>query len=146
MPKNEGEPRQASSSADARGNANVVAAPASGASAQPYDGGYAGRICFAATADLPKRCFNDEGTISAGKISSQWTGREQKISMDVEGSVTSSGDVKVRIRQHNDAEDTRLGSFDLTGTIHDGIIDATGSSKRGRDATLNWHKTSAASR
>jgi len=140
------EPRQAAAEVASQENAKAAIAAAPAVTAQPYDGNYAGRICFAATADLSKRCFNDEGTISAGKISSQWTGREQKISMDVEGSVSSSGDVKVRIRQHNDAEDTRLGSFDLTGTIHDGIIDATGSSKRGRDATLNWHKTSAASR
>jgi len=38
-----------------------------------------------------------------------------------------------------------VSAIDLTGTLHDGQIDASGRFRRGRKATLNWHKNTRAS-
>jgi len=43
------------------------------------------------------------------------------------------------------ADGSRVATIDLTGTVHDGLITARGSFLKGRAATLDWHKNSAAS-
>ncbi len=112
-----------------------------------HDGVYAGQICYGQTPKEPQRCYQAKGTISGSKIVSQWTmGREKKVNLILDGHVAKSGDVTIEIEMHSAADGTRVASIDLTGTLRGGLINASGTFKKGRPATLSWHKVSDASR
>jgi hypothetical protein len=72
-------------------------------------------------------------------------GRETKARMLLTGDVARSGDVKIEIKMDREADGSRLATIDLTGTLHGGLINASGSFRKGRSATLNWHKNSGVS-
>jgi class 3 adenylate cyclase len=109
-----------------------------------YDGLYSGQICYGETRDEPERCYHAEGAIRNRKITSQWTtGREKKVNMLLAGEVYGSGDVKIEIEMYSNGYAARLGTIDLTGTLQGGLITASGSFRKGRAATLNWHKNTA---
>jgi class 3 adenylate cyclase len=115
-------------------------------SADRYDGVYSGPICYGKTQEFPERCYQVAGTIKGSKIASQWTmGREKKANMVLAGAVTRSGDVTIQIEEFSQADGSRTARIDLAGTLHDGLISASGSFRRGRPATLKWSKTSAGS-
>jgi class 3 adenylate cyclase len=108
----------------------------------PFDGVYSGAICYGKTPELPKRCFDAKGIIAGNKISSRWImGHEEKSAMILTGEVGPSGDVDIDIEMHDKTYDgVRTGTITLTGTLRDGNILATGSFRRGRPASLDWHK------
>jgi class 3 adenylate cyclase len=109
-----------------------------------FDGAYSGPICFGQTRKLPERCFQAKGTIRGGKISGRWMmGREEKSAVSLTGDVAKSGDFKIEIVMRSEEEDERLATIDLTGTLRGGLMNATGSFKRGRPATLSWHKNAS---
>jgi hypothetical protein len=122
------------------------ASPApSAAGAGPYDGTYSGQVCYGKTRNEPERCHREEGTISGTKISGQWAvATEAGITMFLDGDVASSGDVKIEMHSQK-ANGTPVASIDLTGTLYDGTISASGQFRRGRAATLNWQKQSGPS-
>ena len=61
--------------------------------------------------------------------------------MILTGDVARSGDVKIGM--HSETPDgTVVVVIDLTGTLHDGLITASGTFRKGRTATLNWQKIS----
>jgi class 3 adenylate cyclase len=131
-------PRQIS-----RGPAQQSAAHAtatSAVSAGPYDGVYAGQICYGETSNEPVRCFHAEGTIHSQRITGKWVvAPKTGITMILAGDVGTSGDVKIGM--HSEKPDgTLLAVIDLTGTIHDGAIKANGSFRKGRSVTLNWRR------
>ena len=108
-----------------------------------HDGLYSGQICYGKTPKEPERCYQAKGTISGSKIVSQWTmGKEKKVNMFLDGHVAKSGDVTIEIEMRSPSDGSRLASMDLTGTLRGGLIDASGTFKKGRPATLNWHKIS----
>jgi class 3 adenylate cyclase len=120
-----------------------AAAATSAVAAGPYDGVYSGQICYGKTLDLPARCFRAEGTIRGHKISGQWAGADPGSTMFLRGDVATSGDVKIEM--HSEKPDGTIPIvIDLTGTLHDGLIKASGTFRRGRTATLNWQKNSRA--
>jgi serine/threonine protein kinase len=128
----------------AQRSAGAAAAP-SAVSAGQNDGAYSGRVCYGKTPNEPERCHREEGTIRSGKITSQWVvAREAGVTMFLAGDVAPSGDVKIEMRSQK-ADGTPVATIDLTGTLHDGLLDASGRFLRGRTATLNWHKNSPAS-
>lgn len=109
-----------------------------------FDGAYSGPICFGKTRKLPERCFQAKGAVRGGKISGKWMmGHEEKSAVSLSGDVAKSGDVTIEIVMRSEEEDERLATIDLTGTLRGGLMNATGSFKRGRPATLNWHKNSS---
>jgi class 3 adenylate cyclase len=120
----------------------VAAAATVPASGGAYDGSYSGPICYGATRIEPARCYRAEGIIKGDKITGQWImGHETKMSMALAGDVSASGDVKIEMEMHRDSSDgERLATIDLTGTIRNGQISTSGTFRRGRSATLNWHK------
>jgi hypothetical protein len=71
-------------------------------------------------------------------------GHDTGITMSLAGDVAMSGDVKIEMHSQN-ADGSPVATIDLTGTVHDGLITARGSFLKGRSATLDWHKNSAAS-
>lgn len=139
-------PRQTSPHADTPQSVAAAAATSTGGGSK-YDGTYSGQICYGATRTEPERCFHAEGTVNGSRISSQWTmGREKRVNMLLSGLVDKSGDVKIEIEIRGEADNARTGTIDLTGTFHGGLLNASGHFRRGRAATLNWHKNSSASR
>jgi class 3 adenylate cyclase len=119
-----------------------AAAASSAAVAASFDGTYSGPICFAETPREPSRCFRQNGVISGRKISAQWMmGREKKVAMVLAGNVEDSGRVTIDMEMHSGTYDgERIASIEVIGTITGGIIDAKGSFRNGRGATLLWHK------
>jgi hypothetical protein len=114
--------------------------PAPATASTGLDGTYAGPICYGPANNEPARCFRAQATLSQGKFSGQWQGRGNNATVMLSGQVSASGDVKI----HMHSENTDRGLFaivDMTGTLRDGKIDATGAFRNGRTATLNWHKT-----
>lgn len=126
-------------------NANVAAATPP-VKVGKYDGTYGGQICYGETKTEPHRCYHAEGTITGSKIVSHWTmGREKKVNMFLDGQITKSGDLTIEIETRREADGSKLATIDLTGTLRGGLIDASGAFRKGRAATLNWHKMPAAS-
>jgi class 3 adenylate cyclase len=137
-------PGQPTPHADTQRSAD--AAP-SGVGAGRYDGVYSGQICYGKTPKLEERCYDAAGTIRGNKIASRWTmGHEKKTDMVLAGDVTRAGDVTIEIEELSPADGSRQATIDLAGTLRGGLLNASGSFRRGRPATLNWHKTSGASR
>ena len=71
-------------------------------------------------------------------------GRE-KSRYTLAGHVAKSGTVDIVIESVSQADQSRLASIELAGTLRGGLISASGSFARGRPATLNWHKSSETS-
>jgi hypothetical protein len=137
-------PRQDTPREPAHSTSAVAAVP-SGVSAGKYDGTYSGEVCYGKTRIEPAQCYDAEGTIRGGKISGQWmVGADKKITMYLTGDVASSGDVNM-VMQSQKHDGTVLAQIDLTGTLHDRLLDASGKFRRGRPATLNWRKKSRTS-
>jgi serine/threonine protein kinase len=123
---------------------STAPAPAA-ASATSNDGTYSGPVCYGETQSEPERCYSAEGTVTGDKITGQWViAGDKGITMFMTGDVAASGDVKIEMHSQK-ADGAPVSAIDLTGTLHDGQIDASGRFRRGRKATLNWHKTSRAS-
>jgi len=121
------------------------APPPAAVSAGSYDGTYSGPVCYGKTPNEPERCYSAEGTIRGDKITGQWAiAGDKGITMFMTGDIAASGDVQIEMHSQK-ADGAPVSSIDLTGTVHDGQIDASGRFKRGRKATLNWHKNSRAS-
>ncbi len=116
----------------------------SAAGAAP-DGVYAGPICYGPAAADPPRCFRAQATISRGRIAGQWPGRDPGVTMFMAGEVSASGEAKIRMHAEK-PDGTRIVAVDLAGTLKDGRLDATGSFRNGRTATLNWRKSATGSR
>jgi class 3 adenylate cyclase len=131
-----------SAATNGKGAAAVTAGASAGAGV--YDGDYSGPICYGPTKMEVARCYRAQGTIKGTKITSQWEmGHDTPSVMILTGDVTSSGDVKIEMELHrNTADGERLATIDLTGTVRNGQINTSGAFRKGRTATLNWHKIS----
>ena len=77
--------------------------------------------------------------MSLGTIKDQWTGREEKVVMKVAGEVAASGAVVIELHSEN-PEGARLATVDLVGSLQNGRLEATGTFRNGRSASLNWHR------
>jgi class 3 adenylate cyclase len=127
----------------------VAAAPrhtASRVAARSHDGVYEGQVCYGKTPKEPERCFHSAGTVRGDKITGQWlVAPEAGITMFLNGHVATSGDVTIEMHSEK-ADGSSMATINLTGTLHDRLIDASGSFLRGRPATLNWREKPGAPR
>jgi len=106
-----------------------------------FSGKYSGQICYAETKKEPQRCYHAQGRIQDSIISSEWVmGANKKVRATMAGRVTRSGVVKIQIETYNADDYTRLATITLAGTLHGGLIEASGGFRNGRAATLSWHK------
>jgi class 3 adenylate cyclase len=110
------------------------------AEAAKEDGQYGGEICYGPSSSDPARCFKAQATVEKGKISGQWPGRDPSVTMYLVGDVSPAGDVTIHMRAEK-ADGSRVAAMNLTGTLRDGRLDATGAFLNGRKVTLNWHKS-----
>jgi class 3 adenylate cyclase len=105
------------------------------------DGVYAGPVCYGPGANnVPARCYRAEATVESGKISGKWPGANAEMSMILSGVVAASGAVQIEMHSET-AEGGRRLSADLTGTLQDGRLNATGSFRNGRTVSLDWHRS-----
>jgi class 3 adenylate cyclase len=106
-----------------------------------FNGVYSGQICYAQTKREPLHCYRAQGRIQDAIISGEWLmGAEKKIRATMAGRVNRSGEVKILIETRNADNDSRLATISFDGTLKGGLIEAAGSFKNGRPATLSWHK------
>ncbi|HXL23771.1 MAG TPA: adenylate/guanylate cyclase domain-containing protein [Candidatus Dormibacteraeota bacterium] len=133
--------RQATGSAQAPSAAPTAT---STASEGPFDGVYSGPLCYGKTPNDPARCFRAKATVSGNRITGQWkAGRDSDVTMFLAGDVTPSGGIKMEM--HSEKPDgSRVITIDLTGTVGNRQLDASGKFRNGRSASLNWHKIPAA--
>ena len=87
----------------------------------------------------PARCFRAQATLQQGRLSGQWPGRDPGVTTRLEGDVSASGDVKIRMHAER-ADGSPLAVANLNGTLRDGKLDATGGFPNGRTVSLNWRK------
>jgi adenylate cyclase len=132
------QPRKAIPAASMAPAAPVVS-PA--ASAGPNDGVFEGPVCFEETPKEARRCFHGLGVISGNEIRGKWPmGQDTGVTMYLQGEVTNAGDLKMEL--HSEKSDgSRIITADLTGSIHDRHLDATGKLRMGRPANVHWHKS-----
>ena len=119
--------------------ASVPPPPPPQAASNGMDGAYAGPICYGEGRIDPARCFRGLATVSDGKISGQWPTRDTGITMYVTGTVTPNGEATIEMHTRNPAG-IALSTINLSGTVHDGQLDASGAFLNGRSATINWHR------
>ncbi|MGB8485841.1 MAG: hypothetical protein WCD67_06185, partial [Xanthobacteraceae bacterium] len=104
------------------------------------DGMYAGPVCWGdGPQGDPARCFRAQAAVSQGKIAGQWPGRDPGVTMYLWGDVSPAGDVTIRMQTRR-ADGYPMATVNLTGTLRDGRLDATGAFANGRSAQLNWRK------
>jgi class 3 adenylate cyclase len=114
------------------------AAVAPNASAGRFDGVYAGQVCYEKFAALPHHCYRASGNVSGNRISGRWLIEQGPLTMFMEGRIAPNGDVTISM--HSDQPDgVRVATIDLSGTIRNGTILASGKFLRGRPASLDWH-------
>jgi class 3 adenylate cyclase len=114
------------------------ARPAGGPDASPFDGVYAGQVCYEKVAALPHHCYHASGNVSGNKISGRWLIEQGPLTMFMEGRVAPNGDVTIQM--HSDQPDgTRVATINLAGSVRNGTILAAGKFLRGRPASIDWH-------
>lgn len=124
--------------ADAGGNPSAGLAAAD---PERFNGNYSGQICYGETKQEKERCYQAQCRILDGIISSEWVmGPAKKIRAMMAGRVNRSGGVRIEIETHNADDDKRLATITLAGTWEGGLMNATGSFRNGRPATLSFHK------
>ncbi|HXX45932.1 MAG TPA: adenylate/guanylate cyclase domain-containing protein [Candidatus Acidoferrales bacterium] len=138
-------PAEAEAKPVAKSNEPAASAPAKSpratAHAGRFDGTYGGQVCYGQTPKLPKHCYQAEGTVVANKLSGHWNmPGERAVTMHIEGDVRPSGDVTIFMHSE-DQSGARVATINMTGTIQEGSLVASGAFERGRPANLNWRLT-----
>ncbi len=102
------------------------------------DGVYIGQVCYGAGPRNPARCFRGRARVAHGEISGQWPiGPEG--TMVLTGTVAAAGDVFIEAHPE-DANGRRRGAANLSGTLQDGRLEATGKFLSGRTISFTWHR------
>jgi len=108
--------------------------------AEDTSGLYRGQICYGAGgATEPAHCFEAQAVVLRNQISGEWPGRVRGVTIYLGGQISQSGEVAIHMHSKR-ADGSRFAVSDLSGTLHDGRIDATGSFRNGRSVSLNWRK------
>jgi len=125
--------------------APATATPSSPAATAPataptgLDGQYAGQLCYGISASEPARCFRAQATVDGGRIDGRWAGREGNVVTVLTGTVSPAGEVKLEI--HTDyLSGGRQTNAELSGAVKNGLLEASGSLRNGRTASLNLHR------
>ena len=114
----------------------------SGARVHNHDGAYSGQICYLAFRAEPLQCHDRAGTIHGDKITGEWLeSASRNVTMNLSGDIDPSG--HVTILMHSQFPDgTGVSTINLSGTVHEKVLDASGNSRRGRPVTIYWQKNS----
>jgi class 3 adenylate cyclase len=114
----------------------------SGARVHNHDGAYSGQICYLAFRAEPLQCHDRAGTIRGDKITGEWLeSAGRNVTMNLSGDIDPTG--HVTILMHSQYPDgTGVSTINLSGTVHERVLDASGNSRRGRPVTIYWQKNS----
>ncbi|HVM80922.1 MAG TPA: adenylate/guanylate cyclase domain-containing protein [Stellaceae bacterium] len=135
-PRGGGQAARATPPATAAAPAATATAPA--AAAAGIDGLYAGEVCYGPGSNDQARCFRGQAKVGDGRIEGRHTGQLGNTIV-YSGEVKATGEVRIELRTEN-AEGTRVATADLTGKIHDGVLEAKGTFRNGRTAEINWQR------
>jgi class 3 adenylate cyclase len=112
----------------------------------PFDGPYAGPVCYGRTDARPERCYRASGSVGGGKITGQWAvPHEPGVTMYLTGEVARSGEVKIEMHSQK-SDGTIAAVIDLAGAVHGRLLAANGAFRNGRAVTLTWRERPAAAR
>jgi class 3 adenylate cyclase len=121
---------------DPRQSIRSAATPSAGGDPS---GLYRGQICYGAGGAEAARCYQAQAVVRRDQISGDWPDRIPGVTVYLAGEIARSGEVAIHM--HSKAsEGSRSVVSDLTGTLHDGRIDAKGSLDDGRSVSLSWSK------
>ncbi len=116
--------------------------PHPNARAGHFDGLYSGPVCYGKTPKLPVSCYPAQGTVRGHRITGKWPmPNEPGVTMFLEGEISPSGELTI-VMHSDQADGTRVTTINLSGRVHDGLLEAQGNFLRGRPANLNWLLTS----
>jgi hypothetical protein len=102
------------------------------------DGVYGGQVCYGPSPNgEPSRCYQAKATVRDGKLVGEWPGREG-VTVKLAGEVSTAGAVKVEMHAER-ADGTQFARANLSGTIQNGRLDASGAFLNGR--TLSFSLT-----
>lgn len=104
----------------------------------PADGVYSGPTCLGPVGGPKGSCINGQASLAHGKLSGHWPARLPGVIQYLEGEVSPSGQVQIHI--HNEKDGRSQGRAELTGTLHNGQLVASGAFLNGRPLNLDWHK------
>jgi adenylate cyclase len=118
--------------------------PASGAPAPPaaasnIDGVYAGPVCYGPSPNDPARCYQAHATVRDGKIVGDWHGRDLGVTVKLHGEVSAIGDVRIELHVER-ADGNQSARANLSGTVQNGRLAASGSFFNGRTMSLTWRR------
>ena len=123
-----------------------LATPTAAARFGRFDGVYSGPVCYGKTRELSEHCYRAEATIRGNTITGTWPmPNEFGVTMFLKCEVTPAGDVTVFMHSER-ADSTRLATINLSGTVHEGVLEADGKFLRGRSASINWHLAPSSAR
>jgi class 3 adenylate cyclase len=106
---------------------------------QSQDGQYLGQICYGPAPNDPARCYTQGGVVRDGKLSGQWVAQDRNNTMNVEGALTASGEIKITMYLLGPTG-TRVTTGQLTGSLRDGRINAIGNLGV-RSVSFDWHRS-----
>jgi class 3 adenylate cyclase len=105
--------------------------------AAKVDGVYSGRVCYGPYVDDEARCYVADATLAKGRLTGQWKGRVPGVTMHLDGQVSDSGAVAIRMHGENFPEG-RNPLASLSGTVQNGHLYATGTWRNGRTVVIDW--------
>jgi hypothetical protein len=106
---------------------------------QDRNGVYSGQVCYGPSRDDPARCYPAQATVTYGRISGRWPARGAGVSMNLAGTISNAGDVKITILAER-ADGERVAAINLNGTLRDGRLDAAGCFLTDRAVTIAWQR------
>jgi class 3 adenylate cyclase len=104
------------------------------------DGIYLGQVCYGPAPNNvdPARCYSAQATLTQGKMTGEWSGRDAGLVMHLDGELGKAGSLTLRL--HGEAPNGRRTLANLTGTVQDGHLNAAGAFVNGRTVVINWQK------
>jgi class 3 adenylate cyclase len=130
---------QVARQAAARARQEASGAPGTPGAVGSIDGVYAGRVCYGPSVNDSARCYQAQATLREGKIAGQWHGRDPGVTVKLAGEVSAIGDVKIALHAER-ADGSQLGQANLSGTVQNGRLEASGVFFSGRTVSLSWRR------
>jgi hypothetical protein len=100
------------------------------------DGVYTGSVCYGPSPNDPARCYQAKATVRGGTIVGEWGGRDG-ATVKLAGEVSTIGAVKIEMHAER-ADGTQFARANLSGSIQNRHLDASGVFLNGRTLSLSW--------
>jgi hypothetical protein len=125
--------------AAARAQQQASGAPALPGAAGSIDGVYTGPVCYGPSPNDRARCYQAEATVRDGKIVGEWHGRDPGVTVKLHGEVSAIGEVRIELHAER-ADGNQFARANLSGTVRNGRLAASGFFFNGRTTSLSWRR------